>query len=179
MKILYDEGVIDRDKVIECLEGWIAYALHGNTYKYRKHILKNFNRDFPYKTEKTINNKVNYRNFIKKIKLSKLTFSVQQTLFMYKKRLSIKEIALNRVIKESTVWEHLINLIEYRQLSVWEILPREKICEILSKVYSRKDRLKNIKNRLNNPAITYNEIDCVMASVRSKKKRFKKCPRKN
>jgi hypothetical protein len=37
---------------------------------------------------------------------------------------------------------------------------------------SRKDRLRDIKKRLNDSTINYDEIDCVMASVRAKKKRY-------
>jgi hypothetical protein len=175
LKILYDEGIINRDKVIEILEGWMAYASHGDTYKYRKQILKNFNRDFPYQKEKRINSKIKYRNFILKVKESELAFSAQQTLFMYRKGFSIKEISIKRGIKEATVWKHLANLIEYKQISVWDIITKEKICKILNRIYSRKDRLRDIKKRLNDSTISFDEIACIMASVKSKKKY--KCPR--
>ena len=175
-KILYDEGILDRDKVIEKLEGWLAYASHGSTYKFRKHILRNFNRDFPYQKEKTINNKSKHRNFIRKVNGSELKFSVQQTLFMFGKGISIKEIAVKRGIKEATIWEHLVNLIEHKQISVWNVLSENKIFKILDKVFTRKDRLMDIKKRLNDSSISFDEIACIMASIKSKRKY--KCPRK-
>ena len=107
-----------------------------------------------------------------------MEFSTQKTLFNYKKGLKIKEIALKQGIKESTVWGHLINLIEHKQLSVWQVLPREKIYKILNKIYSHKERLRDIKKRLRDDKITYDNIACVMASIKSKRKwkKNKKCP---
>jgi uncharacterized protein YpbB len=83
--------------------------------------------------------------------------------------MNIKEIALKQGIKESTIWGHLINLIEHKQLSVWEVLSREKIYKISSKIYSHKERLRDIKKRLED-SISYDDIACVMASIRSKRK---------
>ena len=91
-------------------------------------------------------------------------------MFNYKKGLGIKEIALKQGIKESTIWGHLINLIEHKQLSVWQVLPREKIYKILNKIYSHKERLRDIKKRLRDDKITYDNIACVMASIKSKRK---------
>ena len=65
------------------------------------------------------------------------------------------------------------NLIEHKQISVWDVLPNEKITKILKKVYSKKDSLKSIKRRLKDEA-SYDELACVMASIKSKRK---KCPR--
>ena len=176
LKIIYNEGIINRDKIIEKLEGWLEYASNGDTFKFRKYMLRNFNRDFPYQQRKTINNKSKYRNFIRKVKESELKFSVLHTLFMFLKGLSIKEIASKRRVKESTIWEHLANLIEYKQISVWNVLPENKICKILSKIYNKKDKLKDIKRRLKDLSIRFDEIACVMASIKSKYKY--KCPRK-
>jgi retron-type reverse transcriptase len=170
MKILYEQGILNKDKVIEKLEGWLEYASKGNTFKFRKHILRNFNSNFPYQKEKTINNKAKYRNFIRKVKENYQDFSCQQTLFMFKKGFSIKEISLKRGIKESTIWGHLANLIEHRQISLFEVLNKDKICRILSKIYSRKDRLKDIKSRLNKFSASFDEIACVMASIKSRNK---------
>ncbi len=141
--------------------------------KYRKHIVREFNKKFPLKNKNFLDNK-KHLNFIRKIKESEIKFAVQKTLFLYRKGLSIQEIAVKQGIKESTVWSHFVNLIEHKQISVWNILSREKICKILTKVYSRKDRLRDIKKRLNDSTITYDEIDCVMASVRSKKRYHRK-----
>ena len=177
MKILFDEGITGREKALESLEGWLAYCSYANTHKYRKHLIRNFNKSFSHGNKVFIHNKRNYINYIKRVDESELKFAVQRTLFHYKKGLSIKEIAVKYNIKESTVWGHLINLIEHRQLSVWEVLPKEKIYKILNKIYSHKERLRDIKKRLKDNSISYDEIACVMASVKSKRKwNNKKCP---
>jgi uncharacterized protein YpbB len=105
-----------------------------------------------------------------RVQESELLFSVQKTLLHYKKSLSIKEIAIKEGIKEATVWGHLINLIEHRQLSLRQVLSREKICKILNKIYSHKEKLRDIKKRLKDDSITYDEIACVIASIKSRKK---------
>ena len=64
----------------------------------------------------------------------------------------------------------MINLIEHKQLSIWQILPRKKILKILKKIYSHKEKLKDIKKRFNDDKITYDDIACVMASIKSKRK---------
>ncbi len=178
LRILFDEGVISREKVLESLEGWLAYCSNANTFKYRKHLIRNFNKYFSHGKRLFIHNKKKYVNYIKKINESELEFSVQKTLFQFRKGISIKEIAVNRCVKESTIWEHLVNLIEHRQLSVWEVLPREKIYKILSKIYSHKEKLKDIKRRFKDENITYDNIACVMASIKSKRKcrKYEKCP---
>jgi len=178
LRILFDEEIIGREKALESLEGWLAYCSHANTYKYRKHLIRDFNRYFSRGKKKFIYNKSKYVNYIRKVNESELEFSVQRTLFCFKKGLSIKEIALKYEIREATVWEHLANLIEHRQLLVWQVLPREKIEEILKNIYSHKEWLRKIKKRIHDDAITYDEIACVMASVKSKRKfkKKKKCP---
>jgi predicted DNA-binding protein YlxM (UPF0122 family) len=176
LRILFDEEIIGREKALEILEGWLAYCSHANTYKYRRYVVRNFNKYFSHGSKLLVHNKKKYVNYIKKVKECELLFSVQKTLLHYKNGLSIKEIAIKERIKEATVWGHLINLIEHGQLSVWKVLPREKICKILSKVYCRKDRLRDIKKRLKDDSITYDEIACVIASIKSKKKWNKKCP---
>jgi retron-type reverse transcriptase len=37
---LYKKGIIDKDEIYECVEGWFAYAMHANTYNLRKRIMK-------------------------------------------------------------------------------------------------------------------------------------------
>lgn len=107
-------------------------------------------------------------NFQKKIEASRFPFSSQQTLYLFKKGLSIKEIADRRIIKESTVWEHLATLVEYNQLSVWKVLPKETISRVLRHIKTEDDRLVEIKQRMNDPSITFNEIACVLAHLRCK-----------
>ena len=111
--------------------------------------------------------KININNFLKE---SELQFSVQKTLLHYKKGFTISEISIKEGIKEATVWAHLVNLIENKQLSVWEILPHDKIHKIIRKIYGKKERLRDIKKRINDNSVTYDEIACVMASIKSKNK---------
>ncbi|MBT4166253.1 hypothetical protein HOE04_04415 [archaeon] len=170
LRIFFDEGIIGREKALGFLEGWLAYCSHANTHKYRKHLMKDFYRNFSHGNKLLVHNKRNYANYIKKIKRSELEFSTQKTLFNYKNGLGIKEIALRQGIKEATVWGHLINLIEHKQLSVWQVLSKEKIYKILNKIYSHKERLRDIKKRLSDDKITYDDIACVMVSIKSKRK---------
>ena len=65
---------------------------------------------------------------------------------LHKNGLSIKEIAEGRNIKESTVWQHFAKLIGYNQLSVWKVLPKDKILMVSKNIYDKSDRLKDIKN---------------------------------
>ncbi len=170
MKMLFDESFLTREKVLDSIEGWMAYVFHGNTYKYRKHIIRNFNKLFPYEEGNGIRNKSKFKSFIKKINESELEFSTQKTLFLFLKGLTISEISKQRNLKEDTIWDHLANLIENKQISLIKVLSQDKIYKILTKIYSKKDRLKNIKKRLKDKTITYNEIACVIASIKSRRK---------
>ena len=42
LRKLYEDGIVDREKVIEKLEGWLAYVSKGDTFKYRKNIIRIF-----------------------------------------------------------------------------------------------------------------------------------------
>jgi len=42
----YDNGEIGRQKVVQSLEGWLAYAEFANTYEFRKLIIAKFNELF-------------------------------------------------------------------------------------------------------------------------------------
>lgn len=170
MRKLYEEDIIPRENVLECFEGWLAYILHANTYKYRRHLTRLFNQCFPIQTETKIENVKKHENFVNKIEKSYLQYSPQKTLELFKRGLSIKEIANKRGIKESTVWDHFAKLIEHNQFSVWKILPKEKILLILPKIYTENDRLKEIKERVN-ISVTFDEINCVLASVKCKNKK--------
>ena len=169
LKFMFNEEFIGREKALESLEGWLAYCSHANTYKYRKHLMKNFNKCFSHGSKLFVHNKKKYVNYIKRVKESELEFSTQKTLYHYKKGLKVNEVALKQNVKESTIWNHLIKLIEFNQLSVWEVLPRNKIYLILRKIYSPKERLRDIKKRFKNNCPTYDEIACVMASIKSKR----------
>ncbi|MBU0466935.1 MAG: helix-turn-helix domain-containing protein [Nanoarchaeota archaeon] len=103
---------------------------------------------------------------MRKLNQSELKFSVQKTLFLFNKNLSIQGIAKERQIKESTVWQHLAELIKFKQIPLRSVVSDKKIRRILSKVYSKKDKLKEIKRRLKDDSISYDEIYCVLASIK-------------
>jgi len=170
MKYLFDEGFLIREKALGKLNGWIAYARHGNTYKYRKHLIKDFNKSFSYVKGNGIRNKKKFKSFIKKVDESKLEFSTQKTLLFFLKGMSIKEISKYRNLKEDTIWTHLENLIEHKQISLNKVLSVDKIYKIITKICSKNDKLKDIKKRIKDKTITYNDIACVRASIKSKKK---------
>jgi RNA-directed DNA polymerase len=169
LRILFDEEIVSREKALESLEGWLTYCSHANTFKYRKELIRTFNKNFSYGSKLLVHNKKNYARYIKRVKESELQFSVQKTLFNFKRGYNIKEIASIENIKESTIWSHLINLIEYNQLSVYQVLHTEKAHKIFKKIYSYKERLRDIKKRFKDNSVTYDEIACVMASIKSKR----------
>jgi len=82
--------------------------------------------------------------------------------------LTITQIAQLRNIKESTVWDHLVKLIEYSQLNVWKVIQGKKVILISKNIYNPEDKLKEIKIRIANQNITFNEINCVLASIKRK-----------
>ncbi|MFH1290254.1 MAG: reverse transcriptase domain-containing protein, partial [Nanoarchaeota archaeon] len=96
MKQLYTKDKIDREKVIEKFEGWLAYTTHANTYKYRKRITSKFNQDFPPKLKVKVSSVKKHENFNNKIYTSKLEFTQKKTLRLLKKGQSIKQIAEQR-----------------------------------------------------------------------------------
>jgi len=171
MKHLYREGKIEREKVIEKFEGWLTYASNANTYKYRKRITSRFNLSFPTKQDIQITSVKKHENFNHKIDLSKIEFSQQKILQLVKKGLSVKQIAEARDIKEGTVWGHIANLVEHHQLQLKAILPNHKIKKILANIKSPNDKLKEIKERINDDSISYNEINCVLANMSEKYKK--------
>ena len=175
LKTLYERQKIDRDKVVESFEGWLAHIEHANTYKYRRHLTRLFNQCFPIEKVTKVNNAKKHENFIKKVEATNIKFSAQKTLQLFNKGLSIKQIAKKRDIKESTVWNHLVKLIEYHQLPIWKVIPRKKVLRVSSKIYSISDKLKDINKRINDDSITFDEINCVLAYIRSKTKKKNVC----
>ena len=166
---LYCEEQISREKVVEHIEGWMAYAKHANTYAYRRELLKRFNKLFPIRHTSQIIHSKKMRNFYRKVYASKVEFSVQKTLLLVKKGLEITEIAKEREIKEGTVWKHFSSLIEHGQLAVWKILSRKKILIILPHIKNGEESLSKIKERIIFQ-VSFDEIECVRAYVRFKEK---------
>lgn len=171
LKVLFGGGRISREEALESIEGWLAYIKHADTYKYQKNLVTLSNECFPYESTKTPNMK-KHENFMEKVNSSKFPFSSQKTLYLLKKGFSAKQIAEKRGITKGTVWEHLAQLIEHNQLPVWAIVPKDKSKKILPNIRSSTDKLKDIKAKLNDNSITFAEINCVLASVKCRSKKF-------
>ena len=167
----YQNDIIERDRILEVFEGWLEYASHADAYKYKRHITRQFNQFFPLDKTKEIKNKPKEERFSQKIEQTTYMFATQKTLQLFKKKYTIAQIAENRDIKESTVWDHLAKLIEYGQLSVWKIMSGKKVSIILKNIQYPEDKLKEIKTKINDSSITFNEINCVLASVKKKNKK--------
>jgi RNA-directed DNA polymerase len=172
---LHSKGLIDRDKIVAWFEGWLAYVSHADTYKLRRRITKNFNKFFPIFPETEITQLKKHENLIKKQEASKVQFSSQKTLQLFKKGFTVQQIAAKRQIKEGTVWEHFVVLIEYNQLSLHKILSKEKRQQIFRAIKNDNEKLKEIKARINDPTITYNEVQCVLASVKARNRKKNIC----
>lgn len=175
LKSAYKQDKIDREKVVEKFEGWLTYISQANTYKCRKNLTKKFNENFPLKPVNKIQNIKKYEKFLNKTKNIKINFSPQKTQQLFNKGLTIQQIAQQRNIKEGTVWEHLAQLIEYNQCSIWKILPKQKILKILPYINSPTNTLKDIKKRIHDDTITFNEINCVLAHIKCQNKKKNIC----
>ena len=163
-----EDGKVIREKVVEHFEGWLAYISNANTFKYRKHLVRQFNQLFPITIGEEIRNVAKHQNFIRISEKSNLRFSVQKTLSLWRKGKIIEEISQERNVKKGTVWQHLANLIEYNQLSVWKVLHPNKVKLVLQRIVSENDRLNDIKKRINNESVSFDEINSVLAYVKSK-----------
>ncbi len=171
LKDQYQEDLVEREKVVEFFEGWLAYASHADTYKYRRKATQNFNMSFPIEKPIKITHAKKHQKFTRKIESSGTAYTTQKTLLLFKKGLSVKEIAEQRGVKESTIWSHLSNLIEHHQLSLYKVVPKEKVEKIRKVVQTGNEKLKSVKEKIADQNITYNEIACVCAYVRSKHKK--------
>ncbi|MFH1065880.1 MAG: reverse transcriptase domain-containing protein [Nanoarchaeota archaeon] len=125
----YRYGKLEREKVIEKFEGWLAYASNANTYKYRRRITSKFNLLFPFREGIEITSVKKHENFNNKVDASRIEFSQLKTLQLIKKGMSAKQIAEATGIKEGTVWAHAAKLVEHHQLQLKSILasPKEDI----------------------------------------------------
>jgi len=166
----YKEGLIDREQAIGVLQGWLAFCSHAHMYKYTRKLIQQFNHDFPLQPVVPATNIKKHQNYIHQMQESQIQFAVQKTAQLFRKGKSILDISKERGIKESTVWAHLANLIEHNQLSLWKVLPKEKIMVIPEAIRSEKDTLKEVKKRLGDVAATYDEINCVLAELKRRNK---------
>lgn len=171
LKKKYNDKNIGREQVIECFQGWLTYASNAESYKYRRQITSKFNEQFPTEKENLITIVKKHENFNQQIEQSQTEFSKQKTLKLLKKGLSIKEISEKRELKESTIWQHTSKLIEMHQIKLKDIISSKKVKEILKNIKTPDDTLKEIKTRINQEDITYDEINCVLANIRSKHKK--------
>ena len=171
----YEQEDLCREKIVESFEGWLAFVSQANTYKYKRHLTRMFNKHFSFKEQEEITNLKKHRNLVKKIEANNFQFSAQKTAHLFNKGMGITEIANTRKIKQSTVWEHLARLIEYNQVSIWKLLPKEKIIRLLKNIQNETDRLKEIKNRMGDYPVTYDEINCVLAYHKSKNRKKNIC----
>ncbi|MBU2637589.1 MAG: helix-turn-helix domain-containing protein [Nanoarchaeota archaeon] len=167
----YMAGKLRREKVIEKFEGWLAYAVHANTYKYRRRMTSRFNFLFPFWESIEITSVKKHENFNHKIDASRIEFTQLKTLQLIKKGMSVNQIAEARGINEGTVWAHAAKLIEHHQLQLKSILGSLKIKKILANIKSPEDKLKAIKERINDESISYDETNCVLANIRGKHKK--------
>ncbi|MGV8168491.1 MAG: reverse transcriptase domain-containing protein [Candidatus Nanoarchaeia archaeon] len=167
LKKQYNEKKINREQVIECFQGWLTYASNADSYKYRRQITSKFNQQFPAEKENQITTVKKHENFNQQIEQANVEFSKQKTLRLLKNGLSVKEISVNRELKESTIWQHTAKLIELHQIQLKNIVPSKKVKIILKNIKTPDDTLKEIKTRINNN-ITYDEINCVLANIKSK-----------
>ncbi len=108
--------------------------------------------------------------------MSQEPFSYQKTVQFLKKGFSIQKVAELRSIKEGTVWEHIIKGVASNNISIYQILSRQRVQDILFHIHSPIDTLKVIKERITNQDITYDEIACVLAYY---KLRMRKCKKKS
>ncbi len=167
----YKEGLLDREKAVEVLQGWLAFCAHANMYKYKRKLLQQFNRDFPPQKIVPVTNVQKEKNYRIQMEEQAAQFTVQKTAQLFRKGKLIADIAKERGIKESTVWSHLANLIEHNQLSVWKVLPRKKVFLIRAAIQNGNDALKEIKERLHDVPATYDEMACVLADVKRRNKK--------
>lgn len=167
----YEHNKIERELVVEKLQGWLAYAKNADTYKTRREIAKQFNKAFPARKEAIIQAPNKHENLQKSADTANLEFSTQKTLQLFKKGRTISQIATQRGVKEGTIWQHLATLVEHHELRLKEVLPNHKIKKILKHIRTPGDKLKDIKERLRDPTITYDEIAVVLANTRGKTKK--------
>ena len=163
----YQDGGIPREYAVKSFQGWLAYIVHANTYKYRRHLVREFNRLFPLEPILELTSLKKHESFQRKVEESSFAFTTQKTLALFRQGYSTKQIAEIRALKEGTIWQHFAELIEYGQIPVWKVIPWKNIKKIRPLIWSEKDTLTVIKQRLQDANITYPEIACVLANVKN------------
>jgi RNA-directed DNA polymerase len=113
MKRGYKEGIIDTEKLISKFEGWLAYVSHANTYKYRMSATRMLARMLSFEPVTENSRTKKQAKFMRKAEIIMFPFSMHKTLRLFKKGLSVAEIADARGMKEATVWQHMAALIRH------------------------------------------------------------------
>lgn len=102
---------------------------------------------------------------VKAVKVADKIPSVDITLELLKKNLSVAEIAGERNLSTGTVEGHLLKLIEEKRADIFEIMDREKYDRILPHIGGPNQKsLTEIKEQL--PDDSYGEIRMVIASLK-------------
>ena len=115
--------------------------------------------------EKVLNEKIKINlQVIKKEKILKVGDTEKATFELFKQKKSIPEIAYERKLAVSTIYEHMVNLISNNYLRSADIIPEARIVEIKNAYSTFKimPKLKEIKEILPDE-ISYGEIKCVLA----------------
>ncbi|MFH1650171.1 MAG: reverse transcriptase domain-containing protein [Candidatus Woesearchaeota archaeon] len=164
----YANGLVERGKITEKLEGWLAFVNHANTFKYQKALLRSFDYAFPQHKTQPATKTQQHEHLRRKVRNSNLPFSSQKTLLLLKRGLSVEEIAKQRNIQKGTVWSHFAQLIEHDQLHLSQIMSKEKIKTIRESITSPRDPSKEIRAHIPDNTITYDEIACVLEKIKTK-----------
>ncbi|MDR1544486.1 MAG: helix-turn-helix domain-containing protein [Prevotellaceae bacterium] len=98
--------------------------------------------------------------------------SAKLSFEMYQKGKPIAEIAAERKVTESTIFGHLSICISSGQISVYELVSREKVEQILPLIDAETKSTSVIKNQLGDD-ISYDEIRAVMRHYNWEKKNKK------
>lgn len=106
---------------------------------------------------------------IKEEKSIKVGESEKLTFELFNQGKSIEQIAKERNLAVSTIYDHLYRLIVNDYLSSSDVVP-EKVINIVTETYKKfhvEPRLKELKEKLPEE-IPYNEIKCVLADLKRK-----------
>lgn len=164
----YQNEGLPREQVVDQFQGWLAYARNANTYNLRRNVTKEFNNLFPIEvTRQKINPKKHY-NIQEKIEISNIEYTVQKTSYLFKRGLTVQEIARKRDVQESTIYKHLANLVAHNQIPLKQVVRSWKIKLILQKA-RKNSTLKEIKEELKNNKISYQDILLVLANQKGKR----------
>jgi len=115
------------------------------------------NEDIPFEIPENIS--INYH---------KLNETIIETYELFKIKKSIDSVAFERNLKINTIYDHLADCILHKILAVEEVIPQEKINQMKRIIQPREyRRLSELKGLLPEE-ISYNEIKCYLASLRTK-----------